>query len=98
MYCPRCRRPMEERGAVFTCERGQMETSLMLALGLREYATSEAVPIEENDLLSGGKLCCPSCAAPLREQESCFRCTGCGEGLAKRLIYMMIELHPHRDC
>lgn len=89
---------MAEDGEIFTCVKGRMPTSIDLARRLREYeekGRNAVLSVSNRSFRFGGLWFCPCCASRLEEQEASFFCNQCGRHLERKIIYFLVEFHPH---
>ncbi len=105
MYCPKCGQELTRRGKELYCVAGAMGLSQRMEEELTAAVQqSPAEPVNPNPgTTPGSAWFCPRCRAALvRSGEDRYdlrmHCPRCGLALAGRVVYDLVELHPHEPC
>jgi hypothetical protein len=86
---------MEQRDGEVTCLAGDMGLSIVMLEELSEIVAADPTLSEPSPLRWGGKWHCPADGSLMREQDGRVGCAECGRYLPSRVLYQLIEFHPH---
>jgi len=90
---------MIERDGELTCTSGNMGLSQVMRSMLTDYCVSEPLPqaARSTEVRWGGSWRCPLDGAAMSSSDTALpMCPECDRILASRILYQLIEIHPHR--
>jgi predicted RNA-binding Zn-ribbon protein involved in translation (DUF1610 family) len=98
MYCPKCGEAMVWREGELWCVPGEMPLSKSVQTTLAEMIESAPPSTAATTSVKlGEEWFCPADGARMVDAEGGITtCPSCGRVLGLRLIYELVELHPHR--
>ena len=86
---------MDAVGGEVTCRRGDMWLSQVMRTELEAIVHEPAGRQEATTHLWGGRWYCPADGEPMVKEDGVVQCAACGRWLPGRVLYGLIELHPH---
>jgi uncharacterized Zn finger protein (UPF0148 family) len=96
LYCPRCGTVMGLMEGQVACLRGDMALSGVMTSELQAIAESSPSRPEPANFVWGGSWYCPADGERMVEESGLVRCPACERYLPGRVLYALIELHPHK--
>jgi uncharacterized Zn finger protein (UPF0148 family) len=96
LRCPLCGDLMEVVAGEVTCRRGDMGLSQVMRSELEEIVRSPPSRPEAASIHWGGKWHCPLDGERMVEDGGRVQCPACERYLPGRVLYQLIELHPHK--
>jgi uncharacterized Zn finger protein (UPF0148 family) len=99
MFCPKCGAVFVEKEDTLVCPAGEMPLARVLLVALKERFDGRGSPGEDSPLPTsvGGPWFCPGCGVQMVESDRHLRCPDCGRGLSWKMVYWLVERHPHRE-
>jgi hypothetical protein len=95
LRCPRCGDALEAVADEVTCRQGKMGLSQVVWSELQAIAQSAPSTPDAAEIRWGGRWHCPVDGTRMVEADGRVGCPVCQRHLPGRVLYALIEFHPH---